>query len=190
MAESPMAKRIPPKKLQPSNFEPLFPDGSTGVVDTAGAAVDVTGGEVFSVVVEVLVAEVVGFSVEVVEGVVLSVVVEVDVEIVVVLVEVAGVVGVSVVVVVVSFSGVKLVLNFGGIGVAGLSSPFPDWGHLSSARTRSSRVEFGFNCPISASVRLLSTHFVSVLLNKANLQFPTAKHPTQISSNLSQVCIS
>ena len=36
-----------------------------------------------------LVAEVVGFSVEVVEGVVLSVVVEVDVEIVVVLVEVA-----------------------------------------------------------------------------------------------------
>jgi len=127
MAESPMVKRIPPKKLQPSNFEPLFPDGSTGVVDTAGAAVDVTGGEVFSVVVEVLVAEVVGFSVEVVEGVVLSVVVEVDVEIVVVLVEVAGVVGASVVVVVVvSFSGVKVVLNFGGIGVAGLSSPFPD----------------------------------------------------------------
>jgi len=107
-----MVRRIPPKKLHPSNLLPLFPDGSTGVVEIIGDAVEVTG---FSVVVELLVVEVVGFSVEVVEGVVLSVVVVVEVEIVVVLVEVAEVLGVTVVVVTFSISGVRVVLNFGGI---------------------------------------------------------------------------
>lgn len=89
-----MVNRMPPKKLHPSNLLPLFPEGSTGVVEIIGDAV-VTG-EVFSVVVEVLV---VGLVVEVVEGVVLSVVVEVVVETVVVEVaEVLGVEGVEVVV--------------------------------------------------------------------------------------------
>jgi len=109
-----MVRRIPPKKLHPSNLLPLFPEGSTGVVETIGDAVEVTD-EGFSVVVELLVVEVVGFSVEVVEGVVLSVIVVVEVEIVVVLVEVAEVLGVIVVVVVFSISGVRVVLNFGGI---------------------------------------------------------------------------
>jgi len=108
-----MVRRMPPKKLHPSNLLPLFPEGSTGVVEITGDAV-VTG-EVFSVVVEVLVVGVVGLAVEVVEAVVLSVVVEVEVEAVVVLVDVAEVLGVEGEEVEVSFSGVKLVLNFGGI---------------------------------------------------------------------------
>lgn len=108
-----MVRRIPPKKLHPSNLLPLFPEGSTGVVEITGDAV-VTG-EVFSVVVEVLVVGVVGSAVEVVEEVVLSVVVEVEVEAVVVLVEVAEVLGVEGEEVVVLFSGVKPVVNFGGI---------------------------------------------------------------------------
>lgn len=109
-----MVRRMPPKKLHPSNLLPLFPEGSTGVVEITGDAV-VTG-EVFSVVVEVLIVEVVGLAVEVVEAVVLSVVVvEVEVEAVVVLVDVAEVLGVEGEEVEVSFSGVKLVLNFGGI---------------------------------------------------------------------------
>jgi len=116
-----MVRRMPPKKLHPSNLLPFFPEGSTGVVEIIGDAVAVTV-EDFSVVVEVLVlVRVVGLADEVVEGVegvVLSVVVEVEVEVefAVVLVEVAEVLGVEgVAEVVVSFSGVKLVLNFGGI---------------------------------------------------------------------------
>jgi len=108
-----MVRRIPPKKLHPSNLLPLFPEGSTGVVEITGDAVVTV--EVVSVVVEVLVVGVVGLAVEVVEAVVLSVVVEVEVEVVGVLVDVAEVLGVEGEEVVVSFSGVKLVLNFGGI---------------------------------------------------------------------------
>ena len=108
-----MVRRIPPKKLHPSNLLPLFPEGSTGVVEITGDAVVTV--EVVSVVVEVLVIGVVGLAVEVVEAVVLSVVVEVEVEVVGVFVDVAEVLGVEGEEVVVSFSGVKLVLNFGGI---------------------------------------------------------------------------
>jgi len=112
-----MVRRIPPKKLHPSNLQPLLPEGSTGgVVEITGAAV-VTGDEGFSVVVEGIVVAVVGFSVEVVEGVVLSVVVVVEVEVETVVVLGAGVgeaevLGVTVLVV--SFSGVRVVGNFGG----------------------------------------------------------------------------
>jgi len=123
MAESPIVKRIPPKKLQPSNLLPLLPEGSTGVVvdEIIGLADVVTG---FSVVLVVIVVGVVFLVVvvAVVESVtVVDEVVVVD-ETVVVLVLELDVLGVVKVVVAFSFSGVKLVSNFGGIAVAGLPS--------------------------------------------------------------------
>ena len=54
IAETPTVKRIPPKKLHPSNLLPVLPEGSTGLVVGSGAAEVVEG---FSVV---------GFAVEVV----------------------------------------------------------------------------------------------------------------------------
>jgi len=184
MAESPIVKRIPPKKLQPSNLLPLLPDGSTGVVvdEMIGLADVVTG---FSVVLVVIVVGVVFLVVvvAVVESVtVVDEVVVVDETVVVVVLEldVLGVVRV-----VVSFSGVKLVSNFGGIAVAGLPSS-EDWGHLSSDNTTSSNLNPGFKSPIASSVTFFATHFVSELLNEANLQSGIVKHPTQVSSISSQ----
>jgi len=183
MAESPIVKRIPPKKLQPSNLLPLLPDGSTGVVvdEIIGLADVVTG---FSVVLVVIVVGVVFLVVvvAVVESVtVVDEVVVVDETVVVVLeLDVLGVVRV-----VVSFSGVKLVSNFGGIAVAGLPSS-EDWGHLSSDNTTSSNLNPGFKSPIASSVTFFVTHFVSELLNEANLQSGMVKHPTQVSSISSQ----
>jgi len=178
MAESPIVKRIPPKKLQPSNLLPLLPDGSTGVVvdETIGLADVVTG---FSVVLVVIVVGVV-FLVVVVTVVDEVVVVDDTVVVVVLELDVLGVVRV-----VVSFSGVKLVSNFGGIAVAGLPSS-EDWGHLSSDNTTSSNLNPGFKSPIASSVTFFVTHFVSELLNEANLQSGIVKHPTQVSSISSQ----
>jgi len=157
IAESPIVKRMPPKKLQPSNLLPPLPEGSTGVsvlvgvgatVGVVGAAVGLVVGASVVVVVELVVTGVVGLAVVfvVVELEVVEVIVVVDVaEVVLVLVaDELGVGGVVVpgvkVVVVVSFSGVKLVSNLGGT-VLVLSSVL---GHESSRRWTSSRVTLGF----------------------------------------------
>ena len=52
IAESPIVKRMPPKKLQPSNLLPPLPEGSTGVSVLAG--VGATVGEVGAAVVVVV----------------------------------------------------------------------------------------------------------------------------------------
>ena len=61
IAESPIVKRMPPKKLQPSNLLPPLPEGSTGVsvlvgvgatVGVVGAAVGLVVGAAVVVVVE------------------------------------------------------------------------------------------------------------------------------------------
>jgi len=178
IAESPIVKRIPPKKLQPSNLLPLLPEGSTGVVVFGIAVVVVTG------LVVVLVVVVVGVVFLVVVVVALVTVVD---EVVVVdeTVVAVDVLELDVLGVVVAFSGVKLVSNFGVIAVAGLPSS-EDWGHLSSDNTTSSNLNPGFKSPIDCSVTFVETHFVSELLKEANLQSGMVKHPTQVSSISSQ----
>lgn len=183
MAESPIVKRMPPKKLQPSNLLPLLPEGSTVavVVEMSGlAVVSVVVGTLVVVVILVVGVTEVAFVVDAVvvvdDTVVLTVVVVLELEAVV------TVVGV---VVEFSFSGVKLVSNFGGIAVAGLPSS-EDWGHLSSDNTTSSNLNPGFDFLRESSVTFVETHFVSELLKKANLQSGMVRHPAQVSSIFSQ----
>jgi len=201
IAESPIVKRMPPKKLQPSNLLPPLPEGSTGVsvlvgvgatVGEVGAAVGLVVGA--AVVVELVVTGVVGLAVVfvVVELEVVEVTVVVDVAVVVVVLvdDELGVGGVVVpgvkVVVVVSFSGVKLVSNL-GVTVLVLSSVL---GHVSSARWTSSRVAFGFKSRIAFSVKLSSTHSASELSNVANLQLSRVRHPAQVSLSSPQETVS
>lgn len=193
IAESPIVKRMPPKKLQPSNLLPPLPEGSTGVSVGVGATVVVVGAAVV-VVVELVVTGVVGLAVVfiVVELEVVEVTVVVDVAVVVLVLvdDELGVGGVVVpgvkVVVVVTFSGVKLVSNL-GVTVLVLSS-VP--GHDSSLRWTSSRVTFGFKLLISSSVKLELTQSVSELLKVANLQLSRVKHPAQVSLSSSQATVS
>lgn len=193
IAESPIVKRMPPKKLQPSNLLPPLPEGSTGVSVGVGATVVVVGAAVV-VVVELVVTGVVGLAVVfiVVELEVVEVTVVVDVAVVVLVLvdDELGVGGVVVpgvkVVVVVTFSGVKLVSNL-GVTVLVLSS---DPGHDSSLRWTSSRVTFGFKLLISSSVKLELTQSVSELLKVANLQLSRVKHPAQVSLSSSQATVS
>lgn len=194
IAESPIVKRMPPKKLQPSNLLPPLPEGSTGVSVGVGATVVVVGAAVV-VVVELVVTGVVGLAVVfnvVVELEVVEVTVVVDVAVVVLVLvdDELGVGGVVVpgvkVVVVVTFSGVKLVSNL-GVTVLVLSS-IP--GHDSSLRWTSSRVTFGFKLLISSSVKLELTQSVSELLKVANLQLSRVKHPAQVSLSSSQATVS
>lgn len=193
IAESPIVKRMPPKKLQPSNLLPPLPEGSTGVSVGVGATVVVVGAAVV-VVVELVVTGVVGLAVVfvVVELEVVEVTVVVDVAVVVLVLvdDELGVGGVVVpgvkVVVVVTFSGVKLVSNL-GVTVLVLSS-VP--GHDSSLRWTSSRVTFGFKLLISSSVKLVLTQSVSELMKVANLQLSRVKHPAQVSLSSSQATVS
>lgn len=193
IAESPIVKRMPPKKLQPSNLLPPLPEGSTGVSVGVGATVVVVGAAVV-VVVELVVTGVVGLAVVfvVVELEVVEVTVVVDVAVVVLVLvdDELGVGGVVVpgvkVVVVVTFSGVKLVSNL-GVTVLVLSS-VP--GHDSSLKWTSSRVTFGFKLLISSSVKLELTQSVSELLKVANLQLSRVKHPAQVSLSSSQATVS
>jgi len=201
IAESPIVKRMPPKKLQPSNLLPPLPEGSTGVsvlvgvgatVGVVGAAVGLVVGA--AVVVELVVTGVVGLAVVfvVVELEVVEVTVVVDVAVVVVVLvdDELGVGGVVVpgvkVVVVVSFSGVKLVSNL-GVTVLVLSSGL---GQDSSVRWTSSRVTFGFKLRMASSVKLESTQSVSELLNVANLQLSRIRHPAQVSLRSPQTTVS
>merc|ERR1719203_1423996 len=170
IAESPIVKRMPPKKLQPSNLLPPLPEGSTGVsvLVGVGATVGVVGVEVVEV----------------------TVVVDVTVVVLVLVDDELGVGGVVVpgvkVVVVVSSSGVKLVSNL-GVTVLVLSSVL---GHVSSARWTSSRVAFGFKSRIAFSVKLSSTHSASELSNVANLQLSRVRHPAQVSLSSPQETVS
>merc|ERR1719203_977301 len=186
IAESPIVKRMPPKKLQPSNLLPPLPEGSTGVsvlvgvgatVGVVGAAVGLVVGAAVVVVVELEVVEV-------------TVVVDVTVVVLVLVDDELGVGGVVVpgvkVVVVVSSSGVKLVSNL-GVTVLVLSSVL---GHVSSLKWTSSRVSFGFKLRIAFSVKLSSTHSASELSNVANLQSPVVRHPAQVSLNSPQEKVS
>jgi len=201
IAESPIVKRMPPKKLQPSNLLPPLPEGSTGVsvlvgvgatVGEVGAAVGLVVGA--AVVVELVVTGVVGLAVVfvVVELEVVEVTVVVDVAVVVLVLvdDELGVGGVVVpgvkVVVVVSFSGVKLVSNL-GVTVLVLSSGL---GQDSSLRWTSSRVTFGFKLRMASSVKLESTQSVSELLNVANLQLSRVRHPAQVSLSSPQTTVS
>lgn len=203
IAESPIVKRMPPKKLQPSNLLPPLPEGSTGVsvlvgvgatVGEVGAAVGLVVGVAGVVVVELVVTGVVGLAVVfvVVELEVVEVTVVVDVAVVVVVLvdDELGVGGVVVpgvkVVVVVSSSGVKLVSNL-GVTVLVLSSGL---GQDSSIRWTSSRVTFGFKLRMASSVKLESTHSVSELLNVANLQLSRIRHPAQVSLRSPQTTVS
>jgi len=201
IAESPIVKRMPPKKLQPSNLLPPLPEGSTGVsvLVVVGAAVGVVGAAVglvvgAAVVVELVVTGVVGLAVVfvVVELEVVEVTVVVDVAVVVLVLvdDELGVGGVVVpgvkVVVVVSFSGVKLVSNL-GVTVLVLSSGL---GQDSSVRWTSSRVTFGFKLRMASSVKLESTQSVSELLNVANLQLSRIRHPAQVSLRSPQTTVS
>jgi len=203
IAESPIVKRMPPKKLQPSNLLPPLPEGSTGVsvlvgvgatVGVVGAAVGLVVGAAVVVVVELVVTGVVGLAVVFVvvelEVVEVTVVLEVAEVVLVLVADELGVGGVVVpgvkVVVVVSFSGVKLVSNLGGT-VLVLSSV---WGHDSSRRWTSSRVTLGFKLRISFSVKLVSTQSVSELLKVANLQLPGVRHPAQVSLSSPQETVS
>lgn len=203
IAESPIVKRMPPKKLQPSNLLPPLPEGSTGVsvlvvvgaaVGVVGAAVGLVVGAADVVVVELVVTGVVGIAVVfvVVELEVVEVTVVVDVAVVVIVLvdDELGVGGVVVpgvkVVVVVSFSGVKLVSNL-GVTVLVLSSGL---GQDSSLRWTSSRVTFGFKLRMPSSVKLKSTQSVSELSNVANLQLSRVRHPAQVSLRSPQTTVS